>query len=100
MPSTGLCLHLPANVSKGMRATLLALSANQSSKTLTISTVTELKLEVQLWKNGQLIKTLTAGARDEEEGLDRSSEPVRSALEKTLQRTLQELVHDIVKGLQ
>ncbi len=91
---------LPANVSKGVQATVLALSANQSSKVLTVTTVTEVKLEAQLWKNGQLVKTLTAGARDQEEGTDRSSEPIRWALEKTLQRAMQELVPDIIKSLE
>lgn len=91
---------LPTGVSKGVKATILAVYADQSSKVLTVITVTEVKLEAQLWKNGQLIKTLTASARDQEEGADRSSEPIRSALEKTLQRTMQELVPDIVKGLE
>ncbi len=91
---------LPANVSKGVQAMILALSANQSSNVLTITTVTEVKLEAQLWKNGQLVKTLTAGARDQEEGMDRSSEPIRRALEKTLQRAMQELVPDIIKTLE
>ncbi len=91
---------LPPDVSKGVKATMLALSANQSSKVLTIITVTEVKLEAQLWKNGKLLKTLTAGAMDHEEGMDRSPEPIRSALEKTLQRVMQELVPDIVKGLE
>jgi len=91
---------LPTGVSKGVQATVLALSANQSSSVLTVTTATEVKLEVQLWKNGQLIKTLTAGARDQEEGMDRSSEPIRLALEKTLQRALQELVPDIIKSLE
>jgi hypothetical protein len=91
---------LPAKVSKGVQATVLALSANQSSNVLTITTVTEVKLEAQLWKNGQIVKTLTASARDQEEGVDRSSEPIRWALEKTLQRAMQELVPDIVKTLE
>lgn len=91
---------LPTGVSKGVQATVLALSANQSSNVLTITTVTEVKLEAQLWKNGQLIKTLTAGARDQEEGMDRSSEPIRLALEKTLQRAMQELLPDIIKSLE
>ena len=91
---------LPAGVSKGVQATVLALSANQSSNVLTITTVTEVKLEAQLWKNGRIIKTLTAAARDQEEGMDRSSEPIRWALEKTLQRAMQELVPDIIKSLE
>jgi hypothetical protein len=90
---------LSADVSRGVQPTILALSANQSSSVLTVTTVTEVKLEAQLWKNGQLIKTLTAGARDQEEGMDRSSEPIRWALEKTLQRAMQELVPDIIKSL-
>jgi hypothetical protein len=91
---------LPDGVSKGVKPTILALSADQTSNVLTVITVTEVKLEAQLWKNGQLAKTLTASARDQEEGMDRSSEPIRWALEKTLQRALQELVPDIIKDLQ
>ncbi len=91
---------LPAGVSRGVKATIITLSANQSSSVLTVTTVAEVKLEVQLWKNGQPIKTLTVSARDQDEGIDRSSEPIRWALEKTLQRAMQDLVPDIIKGLE
>jgi hypothetical protein len=91
---------LPAGVSKGVEPTVLTLSADQSSGVVIVTTVTAIKLEAQLWKNGQIIKTLTAGARDHEEGRDGSSEPIRSALEKTLQQAMQELIPDIVKGLE
>ena len=91
---------LPAGVSKGINTIFLTLSANQSSKVLTIVTTTDVKLEVQLWTNGQLAKTLTVSAQDYEEGADRSSEPIRLALEKTLNRVMQELLPDIIKGLQ
>lgn len=91
---------LPAGVSKGINTIFLTLSANQSSKVLTIVTTTDVKLEVQLWTNGRLAKTLTVSAQDYEEGADRSSEPIRLALEKTLNRVMQELLPDIIKGLQ
>jgi hypothetical protein len=91
---------LPPGISKGVQATVLVLSANQYSNLLTLTTVTEMKLEAQLWKNGQILKTLTAGARAQEEGVDRSSEPIRSALEKTLQAAMQGLVPDIVKAFE
>jgi hypothetical protein len=92
--------NLPAGVPKGITASILTLSVNQSSRVVTVTTVTDVRLEAKLWKNGQLIKTLTASARDQEEGVDRSSEPIRWALEKTLQRALQELVPDIIASLQ
>jgi hypothetical protein len=92
--------NLPAGVPKGVTASILTLSVNQSSRVVTVSTVTDVRLEAKLWKNGQLIKTLTASARDQEEGVDRSPEPIRWALEKTLQRALQELVPDIIASLQ
>ena len=91
---------LSARVVKGVKVTILTLSANQFSKTLTISSVTEVKVDAQLWKNGQLVKTLTVGARDEEEGVDRSSEPIRLALQKTLQTVMQDLVPEIIKVLE
>ena len=91
---------LPAGVSKGVEATFVALSANQSIGVFKVTTVTEIRLEARLWKNGEITKTLTASAQDHEEGTDRSSEPIREALEKTLQRAMQELIPDIVKSLE
>ena len=94
------CPELPGNVSKGLKPAIVSLSANQSSNALTISTVAQVKLEAQVFRDGRLIKTLTSGARDEDEGMDRSSEPIRWALEKTLQHAMQGLVPDIVKSLE
>ena len=91
---------LPPDVSKGVEATFVALSANQSAGVFKVTTVTEIKLEARLWKDGETITTLTAEARDHEEGTDRSSEQIRSVLEKTLQRAMQELVPDIIKNLE
>lgn len=94
------CPELPDNVLKGVRPAIVSLSAHQSFNIFTISTIAEVKLEAQVLKNGRLVKTLAAGARDEYEGLDRSSEPIRWALEKTLQGALQELIPDIIKNLE
>ena len=91
---------LPAGVSKGIKTAILVLTASQATRMLTVVTVTEVKLEVEVWKNGQLVNRLTASARDQEEGMDRSAEPIRSAFQRTLQRALQELVPDIVKNLE
>jgi hypothetical protein len=94
------CPELPDNVSKGIRPAIVGLSAHQSFNVLTVSTVAEVKLEAQVFKNGRLIKTLAAGARDEYEGVERSSEPIRLSLEKTLQGSLQQLIPDIIKNLE
>ncbi len=90
---------LPSGVSKGVRAAMVSLSANQSSGVVTITTIAEVKLEVELWRDGRPLKTLTASARDQEEGMDRSSEPIRWTLEKTLQRAMQELIPTMVEAL-
>ncbi|OPY71581.1 MAG: hypothetical protein A4E64_03194 [Syntrophorhabdus sp. PtaU1.Bin058] len=94
------CTELPDRVSKGVKPAIVGLSANQSSNALTISTVAQVRLEAQVFKDGRLTKTLTSGARDEDEGMDRSAEPIRWALEKTLQHAMQGLVPDIVKSLE
>ena len=91
---------LPPGVSKGVKPAIVALRADESSNVVTVITSTEVKLEAELWKDGRLIKTLSAGAQDQEEGMDRSSEPIRSALEKTLRHAMEELIPDIVKGLE
>lgn len=94
------CQELPGNVTKGIKPAIVSLSARQSFHVFTISTIAEVKLEAQVFKDGRLIKTLAAGARDEYEGVDRSSEPIRLSLEKTMQGALQELVPDIIKTLE
>jgi hypothetical protein len=43
---------------------------------------------------------VTVQARDQEEGLDRSSEPIRLALEKTLRALMQELIPDVINLLE
>ena len=91
---------LPPDVPKGVKPSIVALSAHQSSSIVKVTTITEVKLEAELWKNGKLLKTLTASAQDHEEGADRSSEPIRQALEKALQGAMEELVPEIVKALQ
>ncbi len=94
------CPELPDNASKGIRPAIVGLSAHQSFNVLTVSTVAEVKLEAQVFKNGRLIKTLSAGARDEYEGVERTSEPIRLSLEKTLQGSLKQLIPDIIKNLE
>lgn len=94
------CQDLPDNVSKGVKASIVKLSASQSFNILTVSTIAEVKLEAQVFKKGRLSKTLFAGARDEYEGVERSSEPIRLSLEKTLQGSLQQLIPDIIKNLE
>lgn len=91
--------ELPRGAEKGLKTSIESLSANQYSKALTLSTVVEIKLAVEIWRKGHLLKTLTAGAREEREGFDRSSEPIRQTLQNTLQRVMQELVPDIVSNL-
>ena len=90
---------LPPGASEGVLPSILILSAHQSSEVVAVTTQAEVKLEAQLWRNGQLLKTLTASARDQEEGMDRSSEPIRQALEKALQSAMRELLPGIVESL-
>jgi hypothetical protein len=91
--------ELPRGAEKGLKTSIQSLSADQYSKALTLSTVVEIKLAVEIWRRGDLLKTLTAGAREEREGFDRSSEPIRQTLQNTLQRVMQELIPDVVKNL-
>ena len=91
---------LPPGAPKGVEATIVALSANQSTGVFMVTTVTEMKLEARLTKDGAVVKTLSASVRDHDEGTDRSPEPIRVALERTLQRALRELIPDIVRSLE
>ncbi len=90
----------PGQTARELKTSILELSARQSPNIVTLVTVAEVKLEVQVLKSGQPVTTLTASAQDQEESTVRSPAIIEAALEKTLHRALQELLPDIVKALE
>jgi hypothetical protein len=85
-----------ARVSKGVALKVQNLSCNQTSDGLVLTTSTNIALAADVWKNGRVVKTLTASAGSEDQGLDRSGPVVAASLEKTLQSTMRELVPGII----
>lgn len=92
--------ELPADAPKGIKVTISELAANQIPGTLIIKTDSKIKLMVDLWKNGKLVKTLTTEAGHADEGLDRSAKPISILLKKTMQNLMQQLVPDIIKAIE
>ncbi|HAK88989.1 MAG: hypothetical protein A2077_05905 [Nitrospirae bacterium GWC2_46_6] len=91
---------LPDNVSKGIAVSVAAISADQDSDFVAIKTVSNMKISIQLWKDGKNVKSLTFDAGNEEKGVDRSAEPISKSLQKTLQNIMKQLVPEIVRVLQ
>jgi hypothetical protein len=89
---------LPPQASRGIVVRIVQLSAGQTDGLLPI-TSTSVHLAADIWENGRLVKTMTAGAESKDEGIDRSGEFVAASLRKQLQTVMQELVPDIVKAL-
>lgn len=79
---------------------LVSLSGNQYSDGLILSTYTQIGLSADIWKEGRLLKTLTATAGGEQRGIDRSAAPVSRAFKNTLQSVLEQLVPDIISTLE
>jgi hypothetical protein len=85
---------------KGVLIRVVSLSGNQYSNGLFLSTYTQIGLSADVWKQGRLVKTLTATAGSQEQGVDRSGAPVSTAFRGTLQSVLQQLVPDIIRNLE
>ncbi|MGD0232060.1 MAG: hypothetical protein ABSC19_17180 [Syntrophorhabdales bacterium] len=87
---------LSARVSRGVVLKVQNFSCNQLAGELVLTTSTHIALVADVWENGRVVKTLTASAGSEDQGLDRSGPVVAASLEKTLQSTLRELVPGII----
>lgn len=88
---------------KGQKEVLLrlvSLSGNQYSNALILSTYIQVGLSAEVWKEGHLVKTLTATAGGEQQGIDRSAAPVSRAFRNTLQSALEQLIPDIISNLE
>jgi hypothetical protein len=90
---------LPAGVRKGIQARVTGLSTNQDDKGLILTTTTEMELSVEIWKEGRLVKTLTARTSTQDEGLDRTGEPVGASLRRVLQSAMFQLMPGMVDTL-
>lgn len=91
---------LPGEVSKGLAISVSKLSADQTPETLTISTVSNMKVGAEVWRDGKLVKILTVTADSEEKGIDRSAEPITNVLKRALQDIMRRLVPDIISTLE
>ena len=89
---------LPERVLRGVVVKIVRLSVRQKNGLL-LATSTDINLAVDVWKDGRLVKTLTAGADSKDEGIDRSGDFAAASLRRQLQWVMQELVPDIVKTL-
>jgi hypothetical protein len=87
---------LPADIRKGILARVTELSANQEGKGLILATSTEMGLLAEIWKDGRLLKTLTVKVRNQDDGLDRTGEPVAASLRKALQSAMAQLMPGII----
>ena len=86
---------LPAGVPRGVFARVSQLSCGQTDDGLLLTTTTSISLAADVWKDGRLLKTVTASASSQDQGLDRSGDFVAVSLRKTLQLAMQELLPGI-----
>jgi hypothetical protein len=91
---------LTARVERGVLVRVHHLSSNQESDGLVLTTSTDIALIAEVRRHGRLVKTLTASAQSQDQGLDRSDGPVSASLRKTLQSALRELVPGITNALE
>jgi hypothetical protein len=91
--------RLPPGVPQGVSVRVVTLSADQATDGLLLTTTTNISLAAQVWKQGVLVKTLTAEAAREDQGLDRSGTFVAATLQKTLQSAMGQLIPDVIRVL-
>ena len=59
-----------------------------------------MKLTVEAWKDGKVIKTFSYSGFDEREALDTSADPIAKSLRVTLQSIAQQAIPDLIKVLE
>ena len=91
--------RLPPGVPQGVSVRVVKLSADQATDGLLLTTSTDISLAAEVWKQGVLVKTLTAEAARQDQGLDRSGTFVGATLQETLQSAMEQLVPDIIGAL-
>lgn len=92
--------ELPKDVSKGIVLTISELSTVQDMRVATAVTVSNMKLTVEAWKDGKVIKTFSYSGFDEREALDTSADPITKSLRVTLQSIAQQAILDLIKVLE
>ncbi len=90
---------LPVDTSRGVLVWVKGLSAEQEDKGFILTTSTGMELSAEIWKDGRISKTLTVKVSSQDEGMDRTGEPVTSSLQKTLQSAMVQLLPGIVDVL-
>lgn len=92
--------QMPPAVAKGVHVRVTRLSVNQNIEGLLVTTSTDIAMAADIWKNGQLVKTLNVSTGGQDQGLDRSAAFVSESLQKVLQSAMQQLIPGIVKTLE
>jgi len=91
--------HLPPGVPQGVSVRVVKLSADQTTDGLLLITSTDISLAAEVWKQGVLVKTLTAQAARQDQGFDGSGTFVGAAMQETLQSTMEQLIPDVIRVL-
>jgi hypothetical protein len=92
--------ELPGNAAKGLKIIVSKVTANQTTELVTITTTVDMKIFVEIWKNGTKMITLGTGSTIEKKGIDRSEKPIELAMKETLQNALQQLLPGIINTLE
>ena len=92
--------ELPKDVSKGIVLTISELSIVQNVRVATAETVSNMKLTVEAWKGGKVIKTFSYSGFDEGKALGTSADPITKSLRITLQSIVQQAIPDLIKVLE
>ena len=91
---------LPEDAVKGCKPAVLKISADQTLSLITADTVVHLKLSVEVWKKGKLVKTLSVSAGNEDKGIDHSAGHLSYVLTSTLQNAMKNLLPDLIEALE
>jgi hypothetical protein len=91
---------LPHDAVKALKPSLLKISADQTLSLIKAATVVRLKLSVEVWKEGKLVKTVSVSAGNEDEGIDHSAGHLSHLLLTTLQNAMKNIVPDLIGALE
>ena len=91
--------ELPRGVPRGVNVAILGVGVEQENNFVMVTSTANLRLEVEVWRDGASVRTFSAESEAQEIGVDRSSKPITGALMRALQGAMRKIVPDVVRHL-
>jgi hypothetical protein len=91
---------LSGNAARGIKVIVSKIAANQTADLMTVTTMADMKISVEIWKKGTRVTTQGITVTNEKKGINHSEKPIEIIMKETLQNALQQLLPTIINTLE